>query len=247
MCFLSFPQANEIRVDLCLALRFGHQPLFFRTAMPWDAFDSHQNLMGKASNNNNDAESLDFIKTKDKKLFRVWQNLVSFAHVCNLASQSTSKLPPNTFSELLISALYRLLSLSYPNDTTCEALRLGMISFATHVFFQWRGIRQRLDSFDAEFQDAVRRLAEQSSHNTMPAALFFWLVTLSGILSAGQEDTKLLQDIHRIIKQLKITSESDATCILKRAMWIDAIHTARLKKILEQLFLLNSMSNINST
>lgn len=210
--------------------------------MPWDAFGSHQSLMGKASNNTSDLEILELIKAMDKKLFHVWQDLVSFAKLCNLASQSASKLPPNTFSELLISALYRLLSLSYPNDITCEALRLGMISFATHVFFQWRGIRQRLDSFDAEFQEAVRRLSE-SSHNTMPAALFFWLVTLSGILSAGQEDTKL-QDIHRMIKQLKITSERDATSILKTVMWIDSIHTGSLKNILPQIFLLRESVHI---
>lgn len=201
--------------------------------MPWDAFGSHQNLIGKANNENSDVETMECIKARDKKLFHLWRDLCSFATLCNLASQSANKLPPNTFSELLISALYRLLSLSYPKDIPCEALRLGMVSLTAYVFFQWRGIRQRLDGLDAEFQRAVRRLAA-SSHDKMPVAVRFWLVTLSEVLSAREEDMEL-QEICSLMKQLKITSERDAISVLKTVVWIDSIHIVRLRSILQHI------------
>ncbi|KAF4999234.1 hypothetical protein FGRMN_2598 [Fusarium graminum] len=114
------------KVDLGFALRFGSKPVFFNDGISWNPYVSSKGLirgMKKAAKRNGVIGA--FIKTLDPRLSNVWKDLDEFATLSNLASQTGLKLQPNTFSEIMVSIFYRLLTLSYPESPLANALRLA--------------------------------------------------------------------------------------------------------------------------
>ncbi|KAK5998039.1 hypothetical protein PT974_00409 [Cladobotryum mycophilum] len=150
--------AKVCRVDLSLAFRFGTKPMFFSDALSWEPFIWDGGLIGGSSKfvGTNEDVSV-FIKTLDEKMINIWNDLREFAWISNLA-QTTYKLQPNTFSEIMVSVLYRLLNFSFPEGPILEAMRLAMTVFAAGIFFQWRGIRQRLSCLDDDLQGTLLKL-----------------------------------------------------------------------------------------
>lgn len=48
--------------------------------------------------------------------------------------QTTRKLSPDTYNEMTISILYRLMNLSYEEDILLEAIRIGLPIFSSSIF-----------------------------------------------------------------------------------------------------------------
>jgi hypothetical protein len=66
------------------------------------------------------------------KLANGWKDL----HAClsNLAYQTTCKLSPDTYNEMMISILYRLKHLSFEDGPLQEAIRAGSLTFSSTIF-----------------------------------------------------------------------------------------------------------------
>lgn len=191
-----------------------------------------------------------FIRAADEKLYNVWNDLRAFCHLCNLASQTRYKLLPNTFSEIMASVLYRLLRLSSSSSSSSfeaeavpvlGAFRLGMTVFASQVFLQWRGMRQRQRRLDRDFKQALLPLLKQdlpTAHADPEATLgvIFWCLVISHTcFSSVARDASLSGHVAKIAKQLRLDTWKDAKQLLKNIMWIDLLHDKELASLFDTL------------
>ncbi|KAI8723186.1 hypothetical protein NCS52_00173900 [Fusarium sp. LHS14.1] len=213
--------AKVCRVDLGLVLRFGCKPVFFNSNISWDPYISSQGLIrGLKKVNIPETDATAFIKTLDKRLANVWKDLQEFATLGNLAHQTSRKLQPNTFSEIMVSILYRLLALSFPESPIEDALRFGMMAFAATIFFRWRSMNQRQSYLDDSFRDALSRLKEAPSQP--PLGVLFWLLMLWNI-TVFPEDHFFADWQHAVIQGLGLRSWSEGQKVLKSVLWIGCL------------------------
>lgn len=218
-------------MDLGLALRFGCKPVFFRDAIFWDAYVAN-NEVDRARNVavKYDAVSR-FVLTLDPKLVNVWKDLKEFSRLANLAVQTSYKLPPNRFSEIMVSILYRLLSLSFTNSPVEEAVRLGAITYAAAVFFRWRTMRQRQECLDRMFQSALK--AARTS--PVPPQITFWLLVVWYTCTLEDLDRGFLTAwLDEIMVQLSVNDKEQARQVLKSVMWIDCLFDASVDVVLSR-------------
>ncbi|KAL7922559.1 hypothetical protein ACQKWADRAFT_292786 [Trichoderma austrokoningii] len=221
--------AKVCRIDLILALRFGIEPVFFNSAIPWRSFVDH-GLIGKSkevTTENKDVSRT--LSALDKRLANIWIDLKEFSQICNLASQTTHKLSPNIFSEIMISIYYRLLSLQFEEDPAAEAIRVAMMAFGAGIFFQWRGIRQRLAYLDSLSQISLLNL--RKSHNSLPPLFILWLlmVQISAFSQLPGNDLRLWLD--ETVSQLHISDWKQGRQMLKSVMWINYSHDRLLDQV----------------
>ncbi|KAL7896620.1 hypothetical protein HDV63DRAFT_395216 [Trichoderma sp. SZMC 28014] len=223
--------AKVCRIDLVLALRFGIEPVFFNGAIPWRSFVDH-GLIGKSKEVPPANGVLSkFLSTLDERLINIWNDLREFSHICNLACQTPHKLSPNIFSEIMISIYYRLLSLKFDEDPVAEAVRVAMMAFGSGIFFQWRGIKQRLAFLDNLSQTSLSNL--RKSQTRLPPLFILWLLVVQ--LSAfshlpPKNDLRLWVD--EIASQLGISDRKQGRRMLKSVVWIDYCHD----KVLDQIW-----------
>ncbi|EHK41992.1 uncharacterized protein TrAtP1_011660 [Trichoderma atroviride] len=222
--------AKVCRIDLVLALRFGIEPVFFNSAIPWRSFVDH-GLIGKSKEvpaGNEDLSNI--LSTLDKRLTNVWNDLKEFSQICNLASQTPNKLSPNLFSEIMISIYYRLLSLKFKDDPVSEAIRVAMMAFGSGVFFQWRGMKQRLAFLDNLSQKSLFNL--RKSQTRPPPLLILWLLVVQfsafSQLPPGNDMRLWVDDI---VSQLGISDWKQGRQMLKSVMWIDYCHDKLLDQV----------------
>lgn len=209
------------RVDLGLVLRFGCKPVFFNTNISWDPYIASQGLIrGLKKVNIPETEATAFIKTLDKRLANVWKDLQEFAMLGNLAHQTSRKLQPNTFSEIMVSILYRLLALPFPESPIEDALRVGMMAFTATIFFRWRSMNQRQKYLDDMFRDALSKLKEASSQP--PLGVLFWLLMLWSI-TVSPGDDMIAEWRHGVVQDLGLCSWPEAQKVLKSVLWIGCL------------------------
>ena len=226
---------DRARVDLSLALRFGCKPLFFEETMNWDeVLHSSYGLRNSINKTNSVDEVSVFLKRSDDRLFMIWKDLQQFSRLCNLAAQTSHKMAPNLFSEILVSVLYRLLHLS-ATSSELEAFRLGMITFASQVFYQWRGIRQRQQDLDARFLKSL--LGMQAAGDDIPSKGSLWLFVMAvGSTSIEELDSEVLTCRTRFtLDKLAIKYSQDVRALLKPIMWIDFLQDVQLAKFCKRL------------
>lgn len=211
-------------MDLGLALRFGCKPVFFRDVISWDAYVANIEVDTARKLALNDDAVSRFICTLDPKLVTVWKDLKEFSRLANLAVQTSYKLPPNRFSEIMVSILYRLLSLSFPDSPVEEALRLGTMTYAATVFFRWRTMRQRQEYLDRMFHSALK--AARTS--PVPPRIAFWLLVLWHSTSEDLNEDVLTAWLDEVMVQLSINENEQARQVLKAVMWIDCLFDASI-------------------
>ncbi|KAF5677628.1 hypothetical protein FHETE_1679 [Fusarium heterosporum] len=232
--------AKVCRVDLGLALRFGSRPIFFNDDISWNPYISSKNLirgMKKAAKRNGVIAT--FIKTLDPRLSNVWKDLDEFATLSNLASQTGRKLQPNTFSEIMVSILYRLLALSYPESPLANALRLGVMTFSATIFFRWREMKQRQIYLDDSFKGALLEL--KKSPVQPPSALLLWLLVLWKTTGGnGPSDNVFSGWTCEVIRGLGIESWAGMRDVLKTVLWIDCLFDTPSRHIFEPILVKTS-------
>ncbi|KAM5385434.1 hypothetical protein ACJZ2D_001075 [Fusarium nematophilum] len=224
--------AKVCRVDLGLVLRFGCRPVFFAEEISWDPYIAGQGLIrGVKKVAGREAEVSKFVQTLDERLINIWKDLQDFSRLANLAHQTTHKLPPNTFSEIMVSVLYRLLALSFLESPIEDALRLGMMAFSAAIFFRWRGMKQRQQYLDDSFRDALLKL--NGSSTQPPLAVLLWLLMTWSMNVSGHVAEGNVQQWLDDLLQSKFHSWTEAHDALKSVMWIDCMHNAAGKQVFE--------------
>ena len=173
-----------------------------------------------------------FIKSLDPRLANVWKDLHEFSTLSNLAYQTDRKLQPNTFSEIMISILYRLVALT-PEHLVENAIRLGMMVFTASVFFRWRDMKQRQAYLDGSFRDALGELRKVSVQPPRPVLL--WLLVLWEININGDECDEFLDWTCEVLRDLEISSWDGIRGVLKTVVWIDCLFDTPGRRALEPI------------
>ncbi|KAH6958214.1 hypothetical protein DER45DRAFT_213491 [Fusarium avenaceum] len=227
--------AKVCRVDLGLALRFGCRPVFFNNDMSWNPYISSQGLtrgMKKANKRNSKVAA--FIKTLDPRLSNVWRDLEEFSTLSNLASQTGRKLQPNTFSEIMVSILYRLLALSYPSSPVENALRLGMMACTAAIFFRWREMKQRQAFLDDSFREALYELMKAEVRP--PDAVLLWLLVLWKITVSDDSRHDVFSEwTFEVLRGLEVKSWDGVRDVLKTVVWIDCLFDVSGRRVFEPM------------
>lgn len=219
-----------IRADLGLAIRFGHRPSFFSDELSWTVYlDSSEHDLDTDSTSRNKISV--FVQSLDWRLGNVFKDLREFSHLCNLAHQTGYKLRRHTFGEIIVSVLYRLLHLSFPDSLVDELMRLGMIIFSSVILLQrQKSHRAILDAFANSLNKIQHQLID------IPNSILFWLLTIWKSYVSEQIPKSQLEDwFEELVKRLTICDWEQARTLLKSIMWIDVLHDSKGEECMRNL------------
>ena len=100
----------------------------------------------------------------------------------NLAYQTTRKLSPDTYNEVMISVLYRLTHLSFEDDPLQEAIRAGLLTFSSTIFLTRHYMKQPYEHIFNLFSSALFKLC-QSTSIIVPRPIMLWLMILYHVVA----------------------------------------------------------------
>ena len=175
-----------------------------------------------------------FVDALDPKFGNCWKDLHAFSCMSNLAYQTTGKLSPVTYNEMMISILYRLLHLSFEESSLQEAIRIGLLTFSSTIFLTRLYMKQPYEHLFSLFSNSLSKLC-QSTSIIVPQPIMLWLMILYHMVSYKQPSP---EDWHSVwlgkaVSLTRVKAWPDARGILKSVMWVDFVHDAPGKEAFE--------------
>jgi hypothetical protein len=222
------------RADLSYALLSGHRPRLLKGGIPWECFIANRGLI-HCSHQPHDANVSAFLETTlDIRLHNALRDLHAFSCISNLAYQTTRKLSPEIYNEMMISILYRLTNLSFESDPMQEAIRSGLLAFSSTIFMQRHFMEQPYDHLLNLYNNAVFKLLE-STDIDLPIPIVLWLTIFSLVVEHKESPPAdwLGVWLHKTILRAGIDSWSQAREILGSIMWVDFVHNRLGKQVFE--------------
>uniref|UniRef100_A0A8H7K3R3 Transcription factor domain-containing protein n=1 Tax=Bionectria ochroleuca TaxID=29856 RepID=A0A8H7K3R3_BIOOC len=207
------------RLDLSLAVQTWRPPVFFNELTSWDPY-----LVISRTPQDADDETISWWITDnlEPRLRTIWEDLRQFRRMSIFANEANHKIPKDTFSELMVSLLYRLVNLSYDLDSPNEVVRLGMLGYVTSIFLRW--------GKTAEFHHLRRMLggtlkAIHPGISDIPTPAILWLLITWHLLRPLEQEVGMLDGL------LKSMSRNDTPLIwsevqglLRSSVWISHMH-----------------------
>lgn len=215
-------------------MRLGKRPRLFRQGIIWDCFVANRGIV-RCSHQPYEAQTGEFVNALDPRLSSCWKDLHAFSCMSNLAYQTTQKLSPHTYNEMMISILYRLLSLSFAENTPQEAIRIGLLTFSSTIFLTRLYMKQPYPLLFNLFGTALSNLCQPAKFN-MPRPIMLWLMILYHVVAYKQPSFDEWQSIwlRKAILFNGISVWLEARRILKSIMWVDFVHDVPGKKAFEE-------------
>lgn len=224
---------QKSRADLGLALRSGSHARLFREGIAWDCFIANRGLI-RCSHEPYRAQIHAFVDALEPKFGNCWKDLHAFSCMSNLAYQTTRKLSPDTYNEMMISILYRLMYLSFEEGSLQEVIRTGLLTFSSTIFLTRLYRRQPYEHLFHLFSSALLKLC-QSTSIIVPRPIMLWLMVLYHVVAYKNSTPGDWQSIW-LGKAVSLSGAkvwSQAHAILKSIMWVDFVHEAPGKKAFE--------------
>lgn len=213
------------RADLSYALLSGQRPRLLKEGIPWECFIAGRGLI-QCSHQPHDAHIRDFLEaTSDQRLHNALRDLHAFSCISNLAYQTTRKLSPEIYNEIMISILYRLTRLSFENDPMQEAIRIGLLAVSSTIFMQRQYMEHPYDHLSNLYRTAMYKLHE-TTDITLPVPVELWLIILLRVVMPKESSTSdwLSVWLDHTVLRAEIDSWSQAREILRSIVWVDFIH-----------------------
>jgi hypothetical protein len=151
----------------------------------------------------------------------------------SLAYQTTRKLSPHLYSEMMISILYRLTTLSFPHNIMQETIRLGLLAISTTVFMQRQYMENPYNHLLNLYRDALFKLYT-STNLDVPIHILLWLVMVSQVVTPATPDW-LHSWLSDIVYRAGIISWAQARDLLRSLVWVDFLHDPRGKLTFEAI------------
>ncbi|RDW57465.1 hypothetical protein BP6252_13803 [Coleophoma cylindrospora] len=227
-------QVKVCRADLEYALLLGHRPRLLQEGISWDCFIADRGRV-RCSHPPHDANLHAFAETAiDVKLHNALQDLHAFSCISNLAYQTTRKLSPEVYNEMMISILYRLTNLSFGRNHLAEAIRIGLLAFSSTIFIERHFMGQPSQHLLNLYTDALFKL-RNSTNVDLPIPMVLWLTMFSHLvvhteLSAADWRSVWLDEA---VLRGKINTWPQACEILRSVAWVDFVHSRSGKPIFE--------------
>ena len=214
------------RADLSFAISSGNPPFLLRGGICWDCFIADQDSF-QCSHLGHDSELQAFVEASThSRLRNVFKDVHALSCISNLAFQTSRKLSPQLYNEIVISVLYRLTHLNFDEDDLQESFRLGLLCFCSTVFMQRKYMAPSYDHLLNRFAGALDRLRRTLSKEP-PVPIVFWLLILLAVVRGG--DWSSLSHWHHIwlvevIDRGNYNSWAQAEEVLRSIGWIGFAH-----------------------
>lgn len=164
-----------------------------------------------------------FLNHLDGRLQIIWADLSEFVRTVNLITQSRLNIDAELYHDVMISIHYRLINLQYDDESPVEALRLGMLAFASTLFLQWRGFRVQFKHLAECFCHALHQLDRRPTG--LPLQLRAWLYIIGSIsVLEDQERIALRSALHDALRCLQMNTWNEVRYLMKSILWIDFLH-----------------------
>ncbi|KAK6079207.1 hypothetical protein SCUP234_05760 [Seiridium cupressi] len=177
------------------------------------------------------AELEGFLGRIDTRLRLVWLDLAEFVRAVNIARQTRLDIDSELYMEAMVSIHYRLLYLRYDVGDVCEAVRLGLLAFASTLFLQWRDIKTRFEHLARRFRHALSLL--RYNKEVMPAELRLWLYMAGPICVFDDAEAALYPPLIEVLRYLQLTTWEEVKQTMKAILWVDFLHDFRGKSIVK--------------
>ncbi|KAK7224928.1 hypothetical protein V2G26_012931 [Clonostachys chloroleuca] len=207
------------RLDLSLAVQTWRPPVFFNELASWDPYL----VISRAPQDANDETISRWITDNlEPRLCTIWEDLRQFRRMSIFANEANHKIPKDTFSELMVSLLYRLVNLSYDLDSPNEVVRLGMLGYVACIFLQW--------GKTAEFHHLRRMLggtlkAMYPGISDIPKPAILWLFLTWHLLRPSEQEVRMLDGL---LGSMSCNDTpliwSDVQGLLRSSVWIGHMH-----------------------
>ena len=152
----------------------------------------------------------------------------------NLAYQTTRKLSPLTYSEMMISILYRLMHLIFEEGSLQEAIRIGLLTFSSTIFLTRLYMKQPYEHLFNLFSSSLFDLC-QSTSIKVPQPIMLWLMVLYHMVAYNQPSPGDWQSVWlgKAVSFTEVNTWPQARIMLKSVMWVDFVHDAPGNKAFE--------------
>uniref|UniRef100_A0A0B7JU75 Transcription factor domain-containing protein n=1 Tax=Bionectria ochroleuca TaxID=29856 RepID=A0A0B7JU75_BIOOC len=221
--------AKICRIDLALAVRTWRDPVFFHDSISWTPYLLSNCRRSGESDAVQTGLAL-WIGTLDYRLRIVREDLVEFCSMSNSASQRNQKLPRSTFSEILLSLIYRLLNLSFELDSAEETIRLGMLAYTSTMFLQWHNHMVEFYHLRCMLGATLRNLDNENLGASLPVQL--WLFFAWHMLQPPECEYRQLDIwLERLLCAGGLSAWSEVRQLLRSTAWIDYINGVDGEKV----------------
>ena len=225
-------------------------------ASPWPAF---YRTSTPASRHQSDSPTslAAFIYTLDPHLHTIYECLTELAYAANLVTllnpnKKSYQVPEDVYpiprswsvttetgrhhQETMVAILYRLVNLDLGADSVNDAMRLGLLAFASAIFAQWRGFRPRYPYIAHSLLRALHVL-EEGEHR-VPREIMLWLYVVGSLSGFDEREREEVRPaLLRMLGELHLQSWEDTKAVLRKAVWIDAMYDPIAEQVLvPQLF-----------
>ena len=219
---------------MACALLLGHRPRLLGKEILWDCFIADRGLI-HCSHQPHEAKLHVFFKnTLDTRLYNAVRDLHTFSCISNLAFQTTRKLSPAIYNEMMISILYRLTCLSFERSPLQEVIRTGLLAFSSTIFMQRHYMEQSYDNLSNLYFKALFRLLEYIVVD-IPGPILLWLTMFSYVVAPrlpSPTDSRNIWLDNAVLRS-GVASWPEAREILRSIMWVDFVHDRLGKQNLE--------------
>jgi hypothetical protein len=217
---------------LALALRQGTPARLFRDGIEWNCFLADRGLI-RCSHEPYEGQIGPFIAALDPKLANCWKDIHSFSCLSNLAYQTDRKFSSETYNEMMISILYRLMHLTPVDDGVPALIRTALLTycsalFLTRMYHQGNSYEYLIELFSTKLWEL-----HQSASMVIPRPVVLWLLITYHLAVFEDPSLKKWQTLwlDETIALNRGATWADVNKILKSVMWVDFVHDALGRKI----------------
>ena len=153
-------------------------------------------------------------------LARAWEVMRGFCTLANVVAHSQNKLPKETLLDTMASVMYRLLRMGFEAGSVDEAVRLGLLSFASHIFIRIQHGGMVFPQFPTIFVNHLRNFDQ-----AVPFQVLLWLLVVGSMIAPTAADSASFKPrIRTIMDEHGIRSWPELKDILDSIMWIEVVH-----------------------
>ena len=140
----------------------------------------------------------------------------------NLAHKTKSKLPKELLLDAMVSIMYRLIHMSYGHSSLDECIRLGLLTYSSSIFLQWKDTRMSYHNFSTAYRNC---LTSSRFSDMVPYYFQLWLLMTGAVSIFNEHDDQWLKpNLLSIFNSCSLDSWDQARDILRSIMWIDLLH-----------------------
>lgn len=215
--------------DLVMAVDSGSKPVLFSyDDIPW-SLTLNDESMGTAPEidcwKESNCKATGFTARLNPTLAMIWTSMSEFCTLINSAAeQRGSKIPEQLFLHSMGSIMYRLLHHRFAKGSLDEAVRLGLLAFASPIFLNWN----RVELQDRRFTTAFRQgLVELSLTNPdVESQNLLWLLMVAALSMSHEPDAVawLKPWLQMNMEICNVLVWADLKDALESFMWIGLVY-----------------------